>query len=101
MGPAWHPNRRRGPPPPAEAPNHVPAAQRRQSCWAGRCPVAELLFTKYDLLTSLEQTKKTIATDIDHYDDDQLLAQAESDVMTYLADKYRIDVPALRLDDMY
>jgi hypothetical protein len=61
---------------------------------------ADLLFVKYDASTALSNQPRVLADAIDTYDADAILTANLDELCDYFIEKYRIDVPRLREDEI-
>lgn len=59
----------------------------------------EALFSTQDLRASLEQQAIRVRAAVDDYPANELLVQAEDDLVAYLVDEYRTNAPVLRPDE--
>lgn len=60
---------------------------------------AEELFSTHDLRAVLEQQTTRVRAAVDEYPVNDLLVQAEDDLVAYLVDQYRTDAPVLRPEE--
>lgn len=60
-----------------------------------------LLFDSVDMHSVLRNAEGSVARSVDTYDADELLAQAEHDVISFLVDSLRLDPPILQLGEQF
>lgn len=62
---------------------------------------SNLLFYRNDLATLIRTYEVDIKNEVESWDRNRILASSESDLVTYLVEKYSFDPPQLRRDDIY
>lgn len=60
-----------------------------------------LLFSSKPADAVLRATMQGLLAEVQDWDPDQLLLQSETEIVAYLADRYRVDIPVLHRDDWY
>ncbi|MGK2886689.1 MAG: hypothetical protein ACSLE8_18255 [Rhodococcus sp. (in: high G+C Gram-positive bacteria)] len=62
--------------------------------------MTEMLFSNNDLSSVLDATSQAAVAEVQSWDEDQLLAQSETEIVSYLMDKYSVRCPVLKTDEI-